>query len=238
MKRKVLALLMAALLLLSLTACGEGGEETTITGMVTAVEGTVVSIVEISGDRGNMNFEKGERPEGFDGTMPNGENFPQRGENGEMPSLPEGMTMPTMPEGMTIPEGATMPSFEGWDGQTPPTDENGQWQRPSGEEGEKERPSGENGGQRPNMNNFMENMKTTQIDIGDAHISIQEDGVKASGSLSDIKAGVFVTITKNAKGKVTNVLVISSGFGGFGGGFGGGFRGGNFGGNTDSQQAS
>ena len=190
MKRKVVAWILAAVLLISLTACGKG-EKTTITGMVMSVEGTVVSIVEMRGNRGNMNFGKGQMPsmpEGFDGTMPNGENFPRWGENGERPEPPEGQTMPSMPQG------GERPSFEGG-----------------------------NGGERPDMGGkFMENMETTQIDIGDAHISVETDGVKASGSLSDLKMGAFVTITKDGKGKVTNVLVTSSGFrGGFGGNFGG-----------------
>ena len=214
--KKVLALLLTAMLLVSLAACGEG-EETTITGMVASVEGTVVSLVEMSGNRENMNFGEGQMPsmpEDFDGKMPNGEKFPQWGENGERPELPEGQTLPSMPEGVE------RPSFEGWDGQTPPT----------GEKGEGEKPSGEEDGKRPGMGNFMENMETTKIDIGDAHISVEDDGVKASGSLSDIKPGVFVTITKNGKGKVTNVLVTSMS------GFGGGFRGG-FGGSQSQQPA-
>lgn len=37
-----------------------------------------------------------------------------------------------------------------------------------------------------------------------------------TGSMDDIKAGTFVTITVNGKGKVTNVLVSSQSF--FGGG--------------------
>lgn len=197
MKRKGLALLLTVILLLVLTACGKK-EETTVRGMVTAVEGTVVSIVEMGGNRGDMDFEKGERPEGFDGTMPNGEDFPQWDENGEMPL------------------------FEGWDGQTPPTDEDGQLQKPSGDSGD----------EFPKMGNMMENMETTQVDIGDAHISVEADGVKAGGTLEDIKAGVFVIITKNGKGKVTNVLVTEMS------GFGGGFRGGFDGNNTDGQQTA
>ena len=39
-----------------------------------------------------------------------------------------------------------------------------------------------------------------------------------TGSMDDIKAGTFVTLTVNGKGKVTNVLVSSQSF------FGGGHR--------------
>lgn len=74
---------------------------------------------------------------------------------------------------------------------------------------------GENGGMRPGFGNFSEDMETTDVDIANAHISVEIDGGKASGSMDDIKAGTFVTITMNGKGEVTNVLVSAqSGFGG------------------------
>ena len=203
--KKILAIMLVLVLTVSLVACG-GGEETALTGMVISVEGTVISFVEMNSENfgGKERPEKPEgmekpaegSPEAFHGTLPEGETFPSWG-NGERPEMPEGMTPPEgmeLPEGMTIPENGERPSFEGSDGN------------------------------RPGFGNFAENMQTTQIDIADAHISLEEDGVKASGSLSDLKAGVFVTITKDGKGKVTNVLITSSGFGGFGGGF----RGGNF----------
>ena len=57
-KRRILAGVVTAMLLISLAACG-AGEERTLTGMVTAVEGTVVSIVQMDGNRGQMN---GQRP--------------------------------------------------------------------------------------------------------------------------------------------------------------------------------
>ena len=196
--RKILAIMLVLVLTVSLVAC-RAGEETTLTGMVISVEGTVISFVEMNSENfGGKEFSDSERPEkpegmekpaegspeAFHGTLPEGETFPSGG-NGERPE---------MPEGMTIPENGEPPSFEGSDGN------------------------------RPGFGNFAENMQTTQIDIADAHISLEEDGVKASGSVSDLKAGVFVTITKDGKGKVTNVLITSSGFGGFGGGF----RDGNF----------
>ena len=63
--------------------------------------------------------------------------------------------------------------------------------------------------------NFASDAETKDVDIGDAHISVEIDGGKASGSMDDIKAGAFVTITINGKGEVTNVLVSSrSSFGG------------------------
>lgn len=196
MKRKFIAILMTIALAVTLAACG-GGEETTLTGMVVSVDGTVISLVEMdAGNMGGRDFAEGERPEmpegmegfggfnpdEFDGTLPEGETFPQWGE-GEMPEMPEGMEPP---EGMTMPENGEMPDF-----------------------------NGENGGMRPGFGNFGEDMETTDVDIANAHISVEIDGGKASGSMNDIKAGTFVTITMNGKGEATYVLVSSmEGFGG------------------------
>ena len=209
MKKKLVAIFVALVMTISLAACG-AGEETTLTGMVVSVDGTVISLMEM--DTGNMSgkdFAGGERPEmpegmedfqgfgdfnpeDFDGTLPEGETFPQGGERPQMPEgsemldIPEGETMPEgmeLPEGMTIPENGEMPDF------------------------------GSMGGM--GFGNFDSDAETKNVDIGDAHISVEIDGGKASGSMDDIKAGTFVTITMNGKGEVTNVLVSSqSGFGG------------------------
>ena len=205
MKQKMAAILVAFVMTISLAAC-DAGEETTLTGMVVSVDGTVISLMEMDTDNmGSKDFAGGERPEmpegmegfqgfgdfnpeDFEGTFPEGGNFPQWGD-GEMPEMPEGMTPP---EGMTLPEGVTMP-----------------------ENGEMPDFSGENGDMRPNFGNLEEDMETKDVDIADAHISLEIEGGKASGSLDDIKAGTFVTITINGKGKATNVLISSgSGFGG------------------------
>ena len=45
--------------------------------------------------------------------------------------------------------------------------------------------------------------------LGYVNITVEIDGGKASGSMSDITVGSFVTVTLNSKGKVTNVLVSS-----------------------------
>lgn len=168
--------------------------------MVVSVDGTVISLMEMDrGSMGGRDFADGERPE-----MPEGmEGFPGFGdfnpkdfegeppEGGDFPQWGDG-EMPEMPEGMTPPEGMTMP-----------------------ENGEMPDFGGENGGMRPGFGSFEENMETKDVDIADAHISVEIDGGKASGSMDDIKAGTFVTITMNGKGEVTNVLVSSQSF--FGG---------------------
>lgn len=193
MKKKLVAILVAFVMTTSLSACG-AGEETTLTGMVISVDGTVISLMEMdTANMDGMDFAGGERPEmpedmegfggfnpgEFDGTMPEGETFPQWGD-GEMPEMPEGMTPP---EGMTIPENGEMPDF------------------------------GSMGGM--GFGNFDSDVETKNVDIGDAQISVEIDGGKASGSMDDIKTGTFVTITMNGKGEVTNVLVSSQSF--FGG---------------------
>ena len=122
-----------------------------------------------------------------------------------------------MPEGM---EGFDPENFQRPEGETRPEGE-----RPTMPEGET-RPQGGFSGGRFNL----EGVETKSVDIGNAHISKQVDGVKESASLSDIQPGTMVTITLNSKGEATYVLITSTGFGGGFGGFGGGFGGGNFGG--------
>ena len=188
--------MIAFVLAITLAACG-AGEETTLTGMVVSVNGTVISLMEMdAGNMGGEDFAQGERPEmpedmedfqgfgdwspeDFEGTIPESGNFPQWGD-GEMP---EDFTMP---EDGSIPDfGGGMPNFGG------------------------------NGGMGAGFENFASDAETKNVDIGDAHISVEIDGGKASGSMDDIKAGTFVTITMNGKGEVTNVLVSSQSF--FGG---------------------
>ena len=194
MKRKLFTLLVLLALILNMAACG-AGKETTLSGMVVSVEGTRISIVEMDTENmGNMDFAEGEMPkmpedmENFQGFENfNPEDFEGKLPEGEdFPQWNEG-EMPEMPEGMTIPEDGEMPDF-----------------------------SGENGGMIPGFGNFDTDAETKEVDIADAHISVEIDGGKASGSMDDIKAGTFVTVTLNGKGEVTNVLVSSQSF--FGGG--------------------
>ena len=190
MKRKFFVIMMALALAVTLVACG-AGKETTLTGMVVSVDGTVISLMEMdTSNMGGKDFAGGERPEmpegmegfqgfgdfnpeDFEGMFPEGGNFPQWGE-GEMPEMLEGMELP---EGMTKPENGEMPDF------------------------------GSMGGM--GFGNFDSDAETKNVDIGDTHISVEIDGGKASGSMDDIKTGTFVTITMNGKGEVTNVLVSS-----------------------------
>ena len=207
MKKKLAAILLAFGMSASLAACGGGGE-TTLSGMVVGLEGTVVSLVEMdASNMGSMDLSEGEMPEmpegmegfqGFDpqefeGTFPEGENFQWDG--GEMP---EGMTPPEgmeFPEDMEFPDDMTMPE----DGQMP--------------EGGQMPGFGNMGGM--NFGSMDTDMETKDVDIADAHISLEIDGGKASGTLDDIQPGSMVTITLNGKGEATYVLVSSQSF--FGG---------------------
>lgn len=200
--KKLMTTICVLAMVLSLAACGNGGgEETTVTGMVVSLDGTTLTLMETDGTMdfsqmqmpGNMgNFD----PESFEGMMGG---FPG-GWNGEMPedfdpeSLPEGF------EGQ-IPEG-----FEGFQGGFP-----GSWgdEMPESEtrpqRGDGERPQG--------MEGFTFEGETRQIDIADAHISVEIEGGKEGGSLESLTPGSFVTITINAKGQATYVLVsANSGF--------------------------
>ena len=207
--KKLMTMICVLALVMSLPACGGKGEETTVTGMVVSLDGTVVTLMETDG---TMDFSQMQRPEGignfdpesFEGTMPEGfegmmGGFPG-GFNGQMPedfdpeSLPEGF------EGQ-IPEG-----FEGFQGGFP-GGFNGEM--PEGEtrpqRGDGQRPQG--------MEGFTFEGETREIDLANAHISVEIEGGKEGGSLESLTPGSFVTVTINAKGQATYVLVSqNSGF--------------------------
>ncbi len=200
MKQKILAILCILSLILCAVGCGSAeGETTTVTGMVVSVDGTVISLMKTDGKmQGGFSGERptGEMPEGFDP-----ENMPEGfGGKFDPENMPEGFDPENMPEGMERPENGERP------------------ERPTGEEAQ--RPTGE----MPDFQGMGENVETESIDLKNAHISVEIEDGKASGSMEDIQAGSFVTLTLNAKGEVTNVLVSSTqGFGNRGQGSGLGF---------------
>ena len=196
MKKNWITLLCVLALALSMAGCG--GEETTLTGMVVSLEGTTLSLVEMNGTmEGGF---PGERPQGMeDFTMPEGmedftmpENFAP--ENFDPENMPEGF------DGENMPQGFGPGGFGG--------------SMPQGGE----RPEMPDGGERPEMSqggDFGGMGEATTVDIADAHISLEIEGGKESGSLNDLTPGAFVTVTLTAKGQATYVLVSrSSGFGG------------------------
>ena len=197
MKQKMMAILAVLALILGLTACGN--KETTVTGMIVAVDGSTISVVEMSEDMqemGGRGFGGGERPEmpegveNFEG-MEGFENFnPEDFENMNPEDfadrMPEGVEMPQWGEGEgpEMPEDGEMPNFDG--GRMPGGD-------------------------------FAEDMETTDFDISKARISVEFDGGKESGTVDDLQPGATVTVTANKKGEASYVLVSSQSF--FGGGF-------------------
>ena len=63
MNRKVFAIILAAVMVLTMAACGsQEAEETTLTGMVVSLDGTTLSLVEMN----RIDIPQGERPEGME----------------------------------------------------------------------------------------------------------------------------------------------------------------------------
>ena len=207
MKKFIFILILA--LLLTMTACG-AKEETTLSGMIVSVEGTVITLMEMDGTMERPQMPEGmEGFEGFEGFNP--ENMPEDFNTENMPegfnpgNMPEGFDPENMPEGMSRPEG--MPEFDGEVGERPEF---------SGEQGERPSFGGEGDRMPGGFGNFSE-METKTLDIGKAHISVEIENGKESGSMDNIVPGAFVTITVNGKGEATYVLVSAqSGFGGRG----------------------
>ena len=199
--KKWIAVVMIFAMILTLTACG--GEETTVSGMVMSVDGTVISLMEMDGQMGGGRFPGGE--------------------NGEMPTRPEGME-DFNPEDMEdFPRPEDMEDFdpEKMEGFDPEKRDDFNFEDFDPEDmpegfgpggfGEGEPPEKPAGGERPEMG------EATTLDIANAHISIEIEGGKESGSLNDIVPGTMVTVTVRPKGEATYVLVSQSmGFGGFG----------------------
>ena len=206
MKCKWMLPVLILALVLSLAACG-GGEETTLTGMVVAVDGTIISVMEMDGEMTGMEFAPGERPEGLEGFDPenfNPENFGGEGFNPE-DFAGEGFNPKEFAGEGFDPEnfsgafpGGQMPQ----DGSVPQMPEGGQMHDFSS-------------GERPSFDGTAFAGETRQLDIANAHISIEIEGGKESGSLEDVTPGTFVTLTIDGKGNVTYVLITSTtGFGG------------------------
>ena len=183
MKNWIVVLLVVAIFCLA--GCG-AQEETTISGMVASVDGTVISLMEMDGTMQG----------GFAGGIPG--DF-----EGERPTAPEGMEIFTMPENFdpeqfegTMPEGFDPENFGG--------------PMPGG--------FGPGDGERPEGKEFSDMGNLLTVDLANAHISIEIDGGKESGSMANITPGTFVTITLSGKGETTYVLISSMfGFGGFSG---------------------
>ena len=202
MKKKFLSLLCAAAMVFSLAACGTKTDTTyagqTLTGRVTAIDGTSVTLA------------LGELTENSapSGGAPSGDSDSQ-----QPPEMPSGDSESSQPTG-TPPEKP--------DGGS--SDESGQQQPEKPEEGG----SQSDGSTPPEMpdsmtggSSFTESGETLTADIAKA--SITKDG--GSVSASDVAADDILTVTFDSKGVVSTVEVVTltSGMGGGApsGGFGG-----------------
>lgn len=194
MKFKLIWILCIVSLILCAVGCGKTEESTTVTGIVVSVDGSVISVRTMGSQNPyGANGRDSQRPTGEEGRR-----FPSF--DGEMPERPTGE------------KGRRFPSFNG---ETP--------ERPTGEEGRRfpsfngempERPTGEEGRGFPSFNG--ENTEAKSYDLSTAHISVEIDEGKASGTMEDVKQGSIVTLTLNKKGEVTLVLVSSRNLSGFG----------------------
>ena len=217
MKYKLLLFLSTIMLLFTMNGCGKEEKETTLMGMVMSVDGTKISLRERDsqmqpGERPNMeNFDpENFNPEDFEGGNFNKEDFnpenfnPEDFEGGEFD--PENFNPEDFKGGEFNPENFNPEDFK--DGEFDPENLNREDFNPEDVDStelvpsDKEKPKFEEG-------------ESKTIDIADAHISVEIEDGKATGSMDDIKTGSFLTITMNGKGEVTNVLVSSRrGFGG------------------------
>ena len=201
MKQKIIAIICVLSLILCAVSCGEEEEKassTTVTGTVVSIDGSKVTIQLMDSASATSFGNRPSMPEGLGGQMPEG--FDGQPPENFNPEDFQGQ----MPEDF---EGKLPEDFEG------KLPEDFQGKLPGG-------------GERPNVSITLdENAETRTIDIGKAHISVEIDDGKASGTMDDVKVGSFITVTLNEKGEATNVLVAkSSGFGGMMGQMGQGQR--------------
>lgn len=211
MKHKIIALLCAAALIVCMTGCSKEEETTTMTAMVISVDGTVVTLRQLA-DRQMEMPENGEAPDmpaqGEEPSMPAGGEMPEKPADGEMPELPADGEKPTKPENGEETEAMGDVAPESIDG-TAPLDIQ---QIPEGET-PPELPDDENGDRKEGRGELHDQGESVTLDLANAHISVEIDGGKATGSMEDITVGSILTVTLNAAGEATNVLVSSmSGF--------------------------
>lgn len=212
MKKKLLSLLCAAAMLLSLAACGTKADTTyagqTLTGRVTAVDGTTVTLAlgeltETSAPSGGAH--SGDSDSQQPPEMPSGDSGSDTA--GEQPTW----TPPEKPDGESNSNSGS--------GSQPP-------EKPSGSNDSSDsstESSGGQGGTPPDMpsggmgggSSFTESGESATVDIGKA--AITKDG--ESISVSDIAVEDILTVTFDDKGAASAVEVVT--IGGVDGGFGG-----------------
>ncbi len=234
MKRTILAILCTLTLLAGLTACGK---QKTVTGKITAIDGTTVTLQlgELSDDEdsyGSSGTPQGEPPAKPDGDNSNSSGAPQ----GEPPAKPDGDNSNSSgaPQGNPpeMPDGDNSDSSGAPQGNPPAkpdgdnSDSSGapQGEPPAKPDGDSSNFSGAPQGNPPELpggsgtsTNFTAGTETLTVELGSATITKNN----AAAAVSDLSVGDVVQVELNSKSKAAAVTVVSSGFGAPGGGFGG-----------------
>ena len=175
----------------AVSGCGKEEKTTTLTGMVVSIEGTVVSLQQFDSEM--QQRPSGDKPEQFEGGEGfenfNPENFNREDFNPEDFNPEDFNPEDFNPENFN-PEDFNSESFNREDFNPENFD-----------------------GEMPDIGFQFSEGESKTVDLGDAHITLEIDGGKATGSIQDITEDSFLTITMDGDGKVTNVIVSSgSGF--------------------------
>ncbi len=215
MKRTILAILCTLALLAGLTACGK---QKTVTGKITAIDGTTVTLQlgELSDDEDSSNTSgapQGEPPAKPDGDNSNSSGAPQD----NPPEMPDGDNSDS--SGAPQGEPPAKPDGDNSDSSGAP-----QGEPPAKPDGDSSNFSGAPQGNPPELpggsgtsTNFTAGTETLTVELGSATITKNN----AAAAVSDLSVGDVVQVELNSKSKAAAVTVVSSGFGAPGGGFGG-----------------
>lgn len=246
--KKILVMGAVALALIAaLSGCTatQDYSNTTLTGQVTAIEGTTITVQlgEMTEDAtGGGEAPSGEAPSGDapsgeapDGEAPSGDapsGDASTGSGGEAsdgtpPELPDGATAQGNGEGETSAGEAPADAGEAPSGEAP-SGEAPSGEVPSGEASSGEAPSGDvpAGGQGGGMgggSTFTAGDETATLDIADATITTSAMEGATNATIDDLAVDDIVTIEVGDNNTVTNVTVQNTGAPGDGSGsFGGG----------------
>ena len=203
---KFISIALSAALALSLTACSQNTQaettiaateaateqaETSLTGKITAIEGSTVTL-----SLGSLT--EGQPGEGMDGQTPPDMSGGESGQTPpEAPSGSGGQTPPEKPDGDSSQTPPEMPG----NNQTP--GENGGQTPPDKPDGGSAQAPGD--GQMPGGMGFQENGEARTLDLSNAGITKNEQSV----TVDDLAVDDILELTLNADGAVDTVQVLS-----------------------------
>ena len=215
MKRTILAILCTLALLAGLTACGK---QKTVTGKITAIDGTTVTLQlgELSDDEDS--YDSSGTPQGEPPAKPDGDNSDSSGApQGEPPAKPDGDNSDSSgaPQGNppAKPDGDNSDSSDAPQGNPPEMPDGDSSNFSGAPQGELPELPGGSG----TSANFTAGTETLTVELGSATITKNN----AAAAVSDLSVGDVVQVELNSKSEAAAVTVVSSGFGAPGGGFGG-----------------